>query len=423
MITPTGIGRRFAARSLLAGLTLVASAVAASAQSAPTATDPRWSAWIGCWQPAATDLTETSPYKQAPVVCVVPAAGTSAVELMAFVDGRMTGSQVIDASGTRREATRDECSGWERAEWSATALRVYLRSEFTCEGGIRRESTGIMSISSSGEWLDVQGVGVGTNSGVRVVHYREVPVPPAVPQEFRPALERRTFSASTARVAAGESLRIADVIEATKRVDVLVAQTWLAERGQGFGLDAKKLIQLADAGVPKTVIDVMVALSYPRAFALNLARSDGQVVPTEQTRANAAAEESYRGGPVAFMNWDPFYSSCSGYDYYGYASLRNRHCYGLGLGSPLGYPGSWWYPGNRPVIVTRPSGNVETPRERGRMVKGRGYTRPGSGGDQGSPRTRASGDDGSRSSGGSADRSSGSSRGGSTGRKASPRSP
>ena len=47
-------------------------------------------------------------------------------------------------------------------------------------------------------------------------------------------------------------------------MDPVVVQTWLAQRGQGFGIDAKRLKALADAKVPANIIDVMVALSYPQ---------------------------------------------------------------------------------------------------------------------------------------------------------------
>jgi hypothetical protein len=158
--------------------------------------------------------------------------------------------------------------------------------------------------------------------------------------------------------------------------------------------------------VPANVIDVMIALSYPQNFAVNLAQADGQVIPTGRTQTNA--QEALRDGPTVYMNWDPLYS-----DSYGYYS---RYGYRGGLGYSGFYPG-YWYQGT-PVIITRPSGSVDVPdsETRGRMVKGRGYTRPSSdgGSSSGSPRGSASGGSGSSGSSGGSTSSGGSSSGGSS---------
>lgn len=419
MTTQLNVGSKSSRTSvLLAAAVLFGSAVAAGAQNTQLAsTDGRWAPWVGCWQATTADDAATltpAPNKALPVVCVVPAAGSQGVDLVTVEGGTVTPERV-DANGTQREVNREGCKGWEKADFSPDAKRIYLRSQHECSGNRTRTSTGIMSISPNGEWLDVEGVKVGANGGVRVVHYGRVPVPAALDASMKLALEGNKLATTTAFLAASDSVRVADVIEATKHVDPLVVQTWLAQRGQGFGIDAKRLNQLADAKVPSNVIDVMVALSYPRSFAINLAQADGQVVPTEQTRANA--EESLRDGPTVYMNnWDPFYSSSYGY--------YSRYGYRGGYGYAGYYPG-YWYQGV-PVIITRPSGTVDVPQQdtRGRMVKGSGYTRPPNrDGGSGSPRGSTS-SGGSSSSGGSTSTSSGgsSSSGGET-RTAKPRSP
>lgn len=398
--------------TLLAAAMLLGSAAVVGAQNTQLAsTDTRWTPWVGCWQASTNNLTEPAPApnKALPVVCIVPAAGTKSVDLVT-VEGGIATPERVDAIGTQREINREGCKGWEKAEFSPDAKRIYLRSEHACTGGRMRTSTGIMSMTPSGEWLDVQGVKVGANSGVRVVHYGRVPVPAALDAGMKAALEGNSLATSTAVLAASDSVTVPNVIEAAKRVDPVVVQTWLTQRGQGFGIDAKRLNQLADAKVPANIIDVMVALSYPQSFAVNLAQADGQIIPTDQTRANA--EEPLRNGPTVFMsNWDPFYSS--GYGYYNQSAYRNGYGYG-------GYPG-YWYQGV-PVVITRPSGSVDTPEQntRGRMVKGSGYTRPADrDGGSGAPRGSTSG---GSSSGGSTSTSSGGSSGGEP-RTAKPRSP
>jgi hypothetical protein len=402
---------------LLAAALLIGSAAVAGAQETQLASsDGRWTAWVGCWQASGRDATTLTPDKPLPTVCIVPVAGNATVDLIT-VNGTTATSERVDANGNRRSINREGCNGWETASFSGDSKRIYLRSEYQCTGNRTRTSTGIMSMSPNGEWLDVQGVRVEANNGVRVVHYGRVPTPPAVSAEARAAMERQgTMATSIAVIAASDSVRLADVVDASKHVDPLVVQTWLAQRGQGFNLDAKRLTQLADAKVAPNVIDVMIALSYPQTFALNLAQADGQIVQTSGPR-QVASEEVLGDGPIVFMNWDPLYSSTYGYGYgmYGYRNGLGYHGY---------YP-DYWY-GRGPVVITRPSQTVDVPRAdtRGKMVRGSGYTRPDDrrdGGSSGTPRSSTSGGSGSGSAG-SGSSSSGSS-GSSEPRTAKPRSP
>ena len=399
---------------VLAAALLLGSAAMAGAQETQLAsTDGRWTAWVGCWQASGRDATTLTPDKALPTVCIVPVAGNATVDLVT-VNGTTATTERVDANGSRRTVNREGCNGWETASFSADAKRIYLRSEYQCTGNRTRTSTGIMSMSPNGEWLDVQGVKVESNSGVRVVHYGRVPTPPAVSAEARAAIDRQgTMATSIAVIAASDSVRIADVVDASRHVDPLVVQTWLAQRGQGFSLDAKRLVQLADAKVAPNVIDVMIALSYPQTFALNLAHADGQIVQTSGPR-QVASEEAIGNGPVVYMNWDPLY----GGSYYGYS----RYGYRNGLGYNGYYPDYWYQPG--PVVIRSPTPAVEGPRDtRGKMVRGSGYTRPpdrADGGSTGSPRSSTSGGSGGSSTGSS---STGSSSGGGEPRTAKPRSP
>ncbi len=358
------------ASAMLAAALLLGSAVAGAQETQLASTDGRWTPWVGCWQASSRDAVslEMAPNKAAPVVCFVPASGTGMVDLVTINGATADAPEHIDANGARREVSREGCKGWETAEFSPDAKRIYLHSEHLC-GNRTRTSTGIMSMSPNGEWLDVQGVKVESHTGVRVVHYGRVPVSPALSADLRSKLDGQKMATATAILAAGDSVRIPDVIEASRKVAPLVVQTWLAQRGQGFNVDAKRLTQLAEAKVPTNVIDVMVALSYPQAFAINLAQADGQMIQTSGN-TQVAVDEPLRNGPTVFMSWDPFYNSNYGYYGYGYR-------YGL-YGFNNGYAGNW-YTGS-PVVIVRPADTNAGEREtRGRMVRGSGYTRPSGG--------------------------------------------
>jgi hypothetical protein len=411
-----------AAVAILAGLAL--HAAPAGAQSAQM--DERWTAWLGCWAPTAPQPGMVAPDRGARMVCVIPAPGTTGVEVATLVDGKVAERTLLEATGERREGVREGCSGWESAEWSADGRRLYRRAEYTCAAGVKHRSSGVMSILPGGEWLDVQGVASAGAGGVRVVHYHGVSDPGDVElrAEVARAVEGRGLSLSAARMHAAAPLATADVIEAARHLDEPVAQAWLVERKQGFDLDGKRLSELADARVPSSVIDVMVALSYPSKFAIDLATREGELRPSDAPRASGSVPQSFPGALVPVgLDWYPF-------GYYGWNSYAPyRYGYSPYGYSPYGYYS--WYRADRPVVVVvRPQPTDQPARSHGRLVKGRGYTNSGGSDSRAAPRTQTTSGGSSAAPRGSGSQSSGagssagsSSSGTSTGRTAKPREP
>lgn len=423
--------------SILLGLWLVGMVSQAGAQEVAS----RWGPWLGCWR--AVDETSF-----APILCVVPLAGEAAVEMLTVVDGQIMSRESIFADGQEHAVSRDGCEGWERAEFSGDSRRIYVGSELTCDGSAPRSSTGVMSMVSPFEWLDVRTIDVDGQSVPWALRYRL-----ASQADFQAAGQGDLVSAQgsearLARTLASIPIAINDVIEATDKVSAETLQLWVVERGEPFALDASRLVAMADAGVPPSVIDVVVAVSYPEKFVVNEGRTAGR-----------RSEEASRGSPGLGYGRglnpfeDPFYDS---YSRYGYSSrYGSRFGYGLGYYGGFGYgpgyyggfgygPGSYGgygYGYGTPIIVVgrRGSGTASSGPVEGRVVRGGGYTRAsGSGGSTGrSAQPRSSGSSGNsvpaaarsarpRSSGGATRsaapaRSSPSSSPGSTGRSAQPR--
>ena len=397
-----------------AGLALTAGA--ARAQSAAPQLDTRWRAFAGCWAPGSDSATPL--VENAPVVCVAPAEGSSAVELVAVAEGKVVARERVVASGERVATERDGCKGWEQASWSADGHRLFRRAEFTCANGVRRNTQGVFAIAPAGEWLDVRGAGTGASAGVIAIRYRPTGTPAGLPAEIAAVVPTTTPSTYDARAFAAAPLTSEAIVEATKQLDAPVASTLLVERGQGFQLDGKKLVALADQGVPGRVIDAMVALSNPRVFAIN--RNGGSA----DRRLPQAGDQVASAGRTIPVYMDSFgWPYGYGYGSYGYGYGRYG-AYGLnGYGyNPYGSYGGY-YGGSGPIIVVRPPSDGESSGQ-GRAVNGRGYTRRG-----GDAAPRSAGDagrSGGTSSGGSSSggSSAGSSGGGSsTGRTAKPRDP
>jgi hypothetical protein len=345
-----------------AALALVATATA-SVSAQQTRTGPKWLAWVGCWTASLPGASAfATPAENGSVVCITPSAqGGDAVDVTTINDGKVASTQRIDASGSDRALEAKGCTGVQRASWSADERRVYLRSSSTCDG-LKSSTSAILSLTATGEWLDVRGISSYGDLNVRVARYRDAGIPATLPADIASALRERGPGSETARIAAGAPIGITGVIEASRAADSTVVAAWLMEREQRFALDAKALVQLADAHVPGAVTDALVAVSNPGAF--RLAR-----VPE---RSDAIRDDRTTRRRVMAMGvpYDPWTWGSLGLDYgygypYGYAYRYGASGYGYGYNN--GYYGGY----APPIIIVNGSAQNES---RGQLVKGRGYT-------------------------------------------------
>src|SRR5881397_1711830 len=99
---------------------------AAPAWSQDTAIDPRWLAYLGCWE--QVDAAKSH-------LCVVPSGDASSVDLVTVVKGEVTARERIAATGDRVQITKGDCTSWQSAQWSPHGQRLYLRSEDNCAAG------------------------------------------------------------------------------------------------------------------------------------------------------------------------------------------------------------------------------------------------------------------------------------------------
>jgi hypothetical protein len=366
--------------------------------------DARWTPWVGCWRaavPSAAITYDDTDYGSTPLVCLVPVgdgagATASAVSVITVAGDSIVSRDTIVANGSNVARSKDGCTGVENAAWSGDGHRLYVTSDYTCPGDLKRTSSGMFAMSPRGEWVNVQGVDVSGNKGVHTTHYTDAGVPAGLPNEISDALRAHGLSVGTARAAAGARLTNANVIEASRKLDPMVVEAWIVDRGQSFGVDAKELVALADAGVPGNVTDAMVAVTYPNKFDIdaagNNAGSDAGI-----TRAEVA-QTTYRSGyndaigsdlrlsmvpEYSRYNYSPF--GYSPYDYFGYRYSPYGYSpygylpYGYSAYSPYlpysgygGIYGGWYAP---PIIVLHGSHPSGTAQPSGRAVKGRGYTR------------------------------------------------
>jgi hypothetical protein len=399
MTTGTQLLRRV---SVLSALLLAGFAVGASAQSG--AVVQRWDAWMGCWR--AERAPTVSATASAPYVCVSPTNKTAAVELVTIDGSKILSRDTIDASGETTTATVQGCQATKKGQFSADGRRVLLHSDVNCPDA-KRTTTGILAIAPTGEWLDIQSVTAFGNTGIRVTRYRDAR--PArvdsLPVEVQRQLDR-SLAISTARTLAGGALDVRDVAEASRLVDTSVVQAWIVERGARFKLDASSLVALAEAGVPASVTDVMVGVSYPEHFALQQPRTMGgysDLSPMDSARIAGRYIDDrcgvYASSLYSCGRYGYGYGGLYGYGLYGYNTYGGGYYPGYGYG---GYYGGFY---NAPIVVVK--GDQQQAQSHGRMINGVGYT-PGSG-------SSSSGTASQPSSSGSTSGSSGSSGGSGTG--------
>lgn len=298
--------------------------------TAPAPADDGWMAWYGCWR-AQGDPSST-------MLCILPA--DNGVRMVTLNGGKVESESRIVADGLARHVEREGCAGTEAARWSQDQQRIFVTSDMSC-GKVARKVSGIMSMVAGNEWLDVQAVTSGTQTVARTTRYVAA-FAPGLPAEISSAIEANKLARETARYAVTALLDLGDVAEASKALDEHVVAEWLTATGQRFDLDGKKLIALADAGVPPSVIDVVVAVSNPDRFAVN----------TREDRYDA--NRGRRGGTSCYDGYDPW-SGPLGYGY-GYGGGYSRcRIYDPYYG-PWGY-GGWgyggWYTVGTPVVIVK----------------------------------------------------------------------
>lgn len=266
--------------------------------------------------------------------------------LEGIASGAIVERPLLDGSGKRMSPPRDGCIGTELVTPSADSSRVTVKSDYTC-AGLHRVADAEFVRNSTGQYVRAGGNQV-------------------------------LFGTPSVRAAAGAPVTTTDLLEVARIVDPTTAEAWLSDRGQTFELTGKELVRLADAGMPSRVIDVMVAVSNPKTFALR--RNTGDMDDERERRRGDQRVASNSSCSITFdycygmtgLGWlygaDRYY----GWSPYGYGYGYPYSRYGYGSYGYGGYYGPGYYNGNGPVIIVAPN---QPAAPRGRAVYGQGYTR------------------------------------------------
>ena len=356
---------------VLAGfVTAIAGVAAAQTPAAPE----RWASWMGCWQVSdesvqdaaalLAQLTGTAaPASTRPgaLVCVTPAE--RGATMTTIVNNEPVNVETVVADGSQRPLADANCNGWQRNDWSAHGPRVYGKAHITCGDRPARTVSGFSAIVAGTRWIDIQMVESEGRKSLRVRSYRRAanqeharaPLPSAM-REF-------------ATMPLGARLSLAEIKEAATHLPEEMMHAAVLELGQGgYELNAKRLLDLDSAGVPDSVIDLMVAMSFPKKFVVE--------------RAVATGGGSGIFGDDFSASWTPFAMWPYHYSWWGYDSPFQYPYYYSARYSPFGF-GYWgyydpyYYRGPGVIIIEPGTGTIDRvePSGDGRVVDGRGYTR------------------------------------------------
>ena len=388
--------------ALVLAMALAPGAQAASGPASPpppaptVQVDARWSPWVGCWRPDPAGQGDAR-------ICLVPTADGS-IRWLAVSNGQVTDEETITADGKARPMEDRDCRGTESATWLTRSARLVRTSDLTCGKDARRKVTGLWFLSTGHVWIEAQAVDTEGTRKVRLQRYRL-----AADQHLPPGVDTVAFARGPEPPASALEWSIDDVIDASKAVPPEALQAAISELNAPFALSGKSLIRMADAGVPTTVIDLVVAVTHPSKFLVRRAddSSPGWATYEDWPGLEESVFDTVRYAGMAFpWFYDPWMGMWGLEDYY-WSSC--------GYGWCGDYYGGGWVdvsPGP-PVGGGGGGGGGGATSTHGRVIKGLGYTQVT---ERPAPQTVSSG----AHRGGSGGESSSSSGSSSSGSSASP---
>jgi hypothetical protein len=242
-------------------------------------------AWTGCWSAELNPV----PAGVVRLVCITPTANVN-VANVATIDGDVVAYETIDATGRTITLQAQGCTGTRRAAWSRDSRRLFLSTNGVCRG-VPISTSAIYSISTSGEWVAVEGSTLRGAPRVRAVRFRDVGLPAALPVEVSAAVQRNELARQSTRAAFGAAVHLEDVVEALSLAEPDVVAAWVHERAQLFDVTLADLARIDLTGFPRV--------------------ADALAVIADSTGAVARATDS---ASYASYAWNQHLTSSSGYD-------------------------------------------------------------------------------------------------------------
>ena len=366
----------------LLALTLTATSAFAQQPAPPAAApqvDARLAAWLGCWR-MDDDLAGTGPR-----MCITPEK--TGIRMQTVVGDQLGIDEVAIPDAIAHPIVDAECKGTDLAQWSEDGARLFRTTNVTCGKEAPRTIKSVSFMTTGPSWVTVQHVsGDAVSPSVRVQRYRRAANQKLANGTKAPQPEAGLTQRTTPEMT---NWSVEDVIEASSRMPAEAVQAALTEVHHGFDLNKKALLALDAGGVNEQVIDLMVALTYPKKFVVERRGGGGGT-------SGILTGNGWFDPLMSPMMMAPDCFSPYGYGYRSYYSM----CNSLGY-SPLGYNyygynGYYGYSGpyygwvDIGAVPPSGGGSIE-PQPEGRAINGRGYTQVRKRESEGTPRVNSGG--------------------------------
>lgn len=348
----------------LFAVTLAAGVPATTDAVAATAPDARYEAFLGCWGIETDRIPGRAATSR---LCVLPREG-GGVRLLTVSEGMVVSDEALIPDDVVRPTTTPGCRGTERAVWATTFTGIFRSADLAC--GTDTASRAVASLSflrTDGAWIDVQVVGTGEQSGIRVRRYRLAEDQSLPTDAGAGARSPRLLPAS--RV---PGWTVANVIEATATLPAEGVEAIVTELDRPIELKKKQLLALADGGVNERVIDLLVGLTYPEKFVVRRAGGGGGAGDFGVWTSPCVSMDVSQPGPCLSMGWE----SLGLWDFgaYRYPGYFGMYGYGGYYGYFYGPLGGYYPPYYGGGVATGPSVTPGRPVRPGVVINGQGYT-------------------------------------------------
>ena len=405
-------------KQLLLGLLLLALPAllfAGSPEAAGAAApgDSSLAPWIGVWTPLADrpDNPASDANSQA-IVEIRPTADGKGLAISRKTPQQPEVKETLILDGSKQPVDAKDCSGWQSSKWVPEIAAIIGSSEVTCKDSGSFSTTSLKMMLAADQMVDIFGIKTGDQTRLATRRLRfSSDLPSAGSSRSGPA-------GIAARMAASAPWKLEGILNLSGTVGVPILQAALVEKNVQLNMNAKSLKKMQAAGLPKEIVDLLVALAYPREFYV---QTDGRVKLQSVSDSTAGLSGSsyfpssyYYSSPYSYYYYDNwfYYRSPFWSDYYFVFVPSYGYIPGGGSNSPYsgGYASS-----SKGYVQIAPvdTGRHAVPRgsyvPQGNSSSGTYSSPPAivSGGSSGSSSTPSSDGGGSSSGGGGASSSSG----------------
>jgi hypothetical protein len=240
-----------------------------AAQTETPGKDPSLTAWFGVWTITDDHPSAATDSNQRNTVEIRPTSDRKGLNITRKNPSQPDVFDVVIPDGTKKPLNAQNCTGWKTYQWLPAAGSIVGFSETTCKDSGTFATSTLMMFVDNDQMVEVLSVKSAGRAGVAVRHLRYeqylAPVPDSQPPWV--AVEQRISLAAPWTFEA--------IIQLSKSVEAAMLEAAMIEKKVRLNLTAGSLKQMQAAKVPKEIIDLTVALTFPDQFHIE---KNGQVV-------------------------------------------------------------------------------------------------------------------------------------------------